>query len=153
MNQKTIYLSKALLIGALASIITGFVMVMATKMGMSPFPKPPSLAFASKILGHPIPLMVGLLFHFVYVTFWGTVFAYLFKNRLTFLNATWLGLFLWIVLLLGVFPFVGWGFLGLSIGPKLIMASFIPHALFVLIIWLGARWLMPKPDTGTSETA
>lgn len=32
-------------------------------------------------------------------------------------------------------PLRGWGFLGLAITPKLILASFVPHFLFVFFLW------------------
>jgi hypothetical protein len=33
------------------------------------------------------------------------------------------------------FPVVGWGFLGLAVGPKLIVASLVPHLLFAIVLW------------------
>lgn len=46
-----------------------------------------------------------------------------------------LALILWIGVLIVFFPVIGWGFLGLGIGPKLIVASFVPHLLFGLFLW------------------
>lgn len=53
-----------------------------------------------------MPLPVGLLFQVVYVTFWALVYVVLFLDRLTFLNALWLGFGLWVVIL--VFFFLSW---------------------------------------------
>lgn len=141
---------RALAVGLIAAVATGAFMLILTKLGISPFPKPLALAFAAALVGHPVPLPIGLVFHLVYVTFWGFAYVYLFRNALTLLNATWLGLVLWAFVLVLFFPYVGWGFFGLAIGPKLIIGSLITHALFVLFVWLGAKWLLKS--TVASET-
>lgn len=126
-------------IGMLTGILLSAVMVPAFMLGIAPMPEPPSLAFAKVLLGPGVPLPIGLLFHLAYVTGWAVVFVVLFRRSLTFLNALWLGLALWIVLLLVFFPIIGWGFLGLAIGPKLIIASLVPHLLFSVILWALCR--------------
>ncbi len=126
---------KALGIGVLTAVLLSVVMVPAFEFGIAPMPKPPSLAFAQLLLGPNVPLPVGLLFHVVYVTFWGLIYVVLFRHRLTFLNALWLGLALWVVILVVFFPIIGWGFLGLGISPKLIPASLVPHILFAVFLW------------------
>ncbi len=126
-------------IGILTGILLSAVMVPAFMFGIAPMPEPPSLAFAKILLGPGVPLPVGLLFHLAYVTGWAVVFVVLFRRSLTFLNALWLGLALWVVLLLVFFPILGWGLLGLAIGPKLIVASLVPHVLFSVILWALCR--------------
>lgn len=126
---------KAVGIGIVTALLLSAVMVPAFKFGVSPMPKPPSLAFAETLFGRDLPLPVGLLFHVAYVTFWALVFVVLFRDRLTFLNALWLGLGLWVVILIFFFPVIGWGFLGLAISPKLIPASLVPHVLFAVFLW------------------
>ena len=126
---------KALGIGVLTSLLLSAIMVPAFKFGVAPLPRPPSLAFAQLLLGENVPLPVGLLFHIAYVTFWGVVYVWLLWDRLTLLNALWLGLVLWIVILVVFFPLFGWGFVGLSISPKLIPASLVPHVLFAVFLW------------------
>src|SRR3546814_10935031 len=54
---------RAIGIGVLVSIITAAVMVTLTAAGLSPFPEPPSLAFAPTVIGRDLPLPVALLFH------------------------------------------------------------------------------------------
>ncbi len=83
---------KAVGIGIVTAILLSAVMVPAFKFGVSPMPKPPSLAFAETLFGRDLPMPVGLLFHVAYVTFWAFVYVVLFRDRLTFLNALWLGL-------------------------------------------------------------
>ena len=126
---------KALAVGIATAILLSVVMVSALKLGISPFPKPLGLAFAETVLGRALPLPVGLLFHVAYVTFWSVAFVVLFRNSLSFGKALLLALVLWIGVLVGFFPVVGWGFLGLGIGPKLIVASLVPHLLFAAFLW------------------
>lgn len=122
----------------------------AIKFGLSPMPKPLVLAFAETILGRPLPLPVGLLFHVAYVTFWSVAFVVLFRDRLTLRNALLLGLVLWALVLAIFFPVVGWGFLGLSVGPKLIVSSLVPHVLFALFLWGLYRMAFPPQRAATS---
>lgn len=42
------------------------------------------------------------------------------------------------------FPYVGWGFFGLSEGPQLFVGSLVPHLLFAAILWGWCRWLFPR---------
>ncbi len=126
---------KAVGIGVLTGLLLSAIMVPAFKFGIAPMPTIPSLAFAQLLLGPNVPLPVGLLFHVAYVTFWAVVYVAFFWDRLTFLNALWLGLGLWIVILVFFFPLLGWGFFGLAISPKLIPASLVPHVLFAVFLW------------------
>lgn len=125
---------RAIGIGIAVSVLTAIVMVALLKAGVSPFPKPPSLAFAETLLGRTLPMPVGLLFHTVYVTFWSVVFVRYFPRK-NLLTALGLAAVLWIVILVVFFPMVGWGFAGLAIGPMLIPASALPHLLFGLLLW------------------
>ena len=98
---------KAAGVGSGTAILLSAVMVPALKLGISPLPKPLGLAFAETILGDPLPLPVGLLFHVAYVTVWSLAFVVLFRNTLSLRNALALGLVLWIGVLLVFFPVVG----------------------------------------------
>jgi hypothetical protein len=128
-------LFKSVGIGVVTAILLSAVMVPALKLGISPLPKPLGLAFAETVLGRPMPLPVGLLFHVAYVTFWSVAFVFLFRGSLTLRNALILGLSLWVLVLVIFFPVVGWGFLGLAVSPRLIVASLVPHALFAVFLW------------------
>ncbi|WP_199257930.1 hypothetical protein [Paracoccus binzhouensis] len=131
---------RAMGIGVLVSIVTAVIMLGLTAAGLSPFPKPPSLAFAETVLARPLPLPVGLLFHTVYVTFWAVVFVRYFPRR-NLWTALALAAVLWLVILVVFFPIVGWGLAGLSVSPRLIAASFVPHLLFGLLLWALDRYL------------
>ncbi len=128
-------LAKAIGVGVAAAVLLSAVMVPAFKLGVSPLPKPLGLAFAETLLGRTLPLPVGLLFHVVYVTFWAVIYVAVFRARRTLVNALFLGLVLWLIVLVVFFPVVGWGFLGLGVGPKLIVASLVPHLLFAVFLW------------------
>lgn len=147
MTSSTATWLRAIGIGIAVSVLTALVMVSAMKAGLSPFPKPPSLAFAETILGRQLPMPVGLLFHTVYVTLWSVVFIRYFPRH-TLVTALGLAAALWLVILVVFFPVNGWGFAGLSISPKLIVASAIPHLLFGLLLWALHRYL-PGPGRNT----
>lgn len=126
---------KAVGIGIASAVLLSAVMVPAAKLGISPFPKPPSLAFAETVFGRSLPLPVGLLFHVAYVTFWSVVYVVLFRDNIRLSHALILGLILWGIVLVVFFPMVGWGLLGLGISPRLIIASLVPHVLFGVFLW------------------
>lgn len=126
---------RALVLGIVNAILLSAVMVPAFRAGISPMPEPPSLAFAETLLSRPLPLPVGLLFHVAYVAFWSVVFVAWTFPRLTFGRALALAVILWVVSLVIFFPIIGWGFLGLGVSPKLIVASLVPHVLFGLFLW------------------
>jgi hypothetical protein len=142
---------KAIGVGIVTAILLSAVMVPALKLGISPLPKPLGLAFAETILGRALPLPIGLLFHVAYVTFWSVAFIVLFRNNLRFQNALRLGLALWILVLLVFFPVVGWGFLGLGVSPKLIVASLVPHLLFAVFLWGLCRFALKPRRTSRSQ--
>jgi hypothetical protein len=97
---------KAIGIGVVTAVLLSAIMLPAFKLGIAPMPKMPSLVFAETVLGRELPLPVGLLFHVAYVTFWSVAYVVLFRNSLTFLNALWLGLALWVGVLVVFFPVV-----------------------------------------------
>jgi len=136
---------KALLLGIVNAALLSAVMVPVFQAGLSPMPRPPSLAFAEMLFARALPLPVGLLFHLVYVTLWSAVFVAAAYPRLTFLRALLLGLALWIAALVVFFPIVGWGLLGLSIGPRLLLASLVPHLLFAVFLWILCRLAFRTP--------
>lgn len=142
--------SRAIGIGIAVSLLTAMVMIALTKAGVSPFPKPPSLAFAETVLGRDLPLPAGLLFHTVYVTFWSVLFVRYFPRK-NLLTALALAAVLWLVILAVFFPVVGWGFAGLAISPKLIPASVLPHLLFGLLLWGLDSYFGQPAGTAASE--
>ena len=133
--------AKAIGVGIATAVILSLVMVPAFKAGISPLPKPLGLAFAQVLLGE-VPLPVGLLFHIAYVTFWSVVYVAVFKRR-SFRHALSLALGLWLLVLVFYFPIVGWGFFGLAVSPKLIVAALVSHVLYAIVLWGMCRWTFP----------
>lgn len=143
--------AKAIGVGVATGVIIALVMVPAFKTGISPLPKPLGLAFAQVLLG-AVPLPVGLVFHVAYVTFWSVAYVAFFGRR-TFLNALWLAFALWLVVLVLFFPIVGWGFLGLAVSPKVIVAVLVPHLLFAVIVWVLSRWAFSDSTQNHPESS
>lgn len=140
--------SRAFGIGLAVGVLTALVMVILSKTGISPFPKPPSLAFAEILLDRQLPVPVGLVFHTAYVVLWSVVFVHFFPRR-NIKTALALAAVLWLVLLVVFFPIVGWGFAGLHVSPKLIPASLLPHLLFGVLLW-GLDKYLPRKATNAS---
>lgn len=132
-------LGRALGAGLVVGILLSIVMVPANLSGIAPMPKSPSLAFAEAVLGTSLPLPVGLLFHLAYNVLWTVIFIVLFKHALTFKNALVLALVLWVIALVVFFPINGWGLLGLSVGPMLIVGALVPHLIFAVALWGVSR--------------
>jgi hypothetical protein len=136
--------AKAIGIGIVVSVLTAAFMAVGLKTGVSPLPKPLGLAFAETILQRPLPLPVGLLFHTVWATAFSVLYVMLFRDAFTLLRALALGAVLWLLVLLFFFPFVGWGFFGLAVGPKMIVGAAVPHLLFAVFLWGLCRWLFER---------
>ena len=131
---------RAVAVGIGVSVLTAAFMVATSKAGISPLPKALGLAFAETVLGRPLPLPVGLLFHTIWVTAFSLLYVVLFRDALTLMRALVLGIALWLFVLVFFFPVVGWGFFGLVVGPKMIVGAGIPHLLFAFFLWGLCRW-------------
>ena len=133
--------AKAVGVGIATAIVLSAIMVTGLKTGVSPLPKPLALAFAQTLFDAKLSLPVGLLFHVAWVTLWAVVYVVLFRDRLSFGRALGLALDLWALVLVVLFPYVGWGFLGLGQGPMLIVAALVSHLLFALVLWGLSAWV------------
>ena len=145
--------ARAIGVGIAVSVLTAAFMAVTMKMGVSPLPKPLGLAFAETVLRRALPLPIGLLFHTVWVTAFSVAYVGFFRDKLTIVRAAWLAAGLWIVVLVLFFPIVGWGFFGLSVSPKLIVGSAVPHALFALLLWGLCRWAFRQTQPALSRSA
>lgn len=130
---------RATTVGVCVALLTAAIMIAGLKSGISPLPKPLGLAFAERLLSHTLPLPIGLLFHTAWVTAFSIIYVSLFRDALTFSRALRLAAVLWAAVLAVFYPFVGWGFFGLAVTPKLIAASAVPHLLFALFLWSLCR--------------
>lgn len=86
-----------------------------------------------------MPLPVGRLFHTVWVAAWAAIYVIVRRDALTLGRALALAAGLWALALVVFFPVVGWGFLGLAVTPKLIVAAGGAHFLFAVLLWAGCR--------------
>jgi len=125
-------------VGLVTAILTAVLMLMAIKQGISPLPEPLGLAFAEAILGTTLPKPVGFIFHAAWVILWTLVYVRL-SPAIRFSHALYLAAALWASALVIFMPIAGWGFLGLAVTPKLIVAAIIPHLLFAVFIWTGSK--------------
>jgi len=140
---------KAVGVGILTSLILSAIMVTGLKTGVSPMPAPVALVFAQSLFGMKLPLPVGLLFHIAWVTFWSVFYVIVFRDGLSFRRAAGLAAFLLGLALVVFFPFIGWGFLGLAIGPKVIVGAVLTHVLFAVVLWTLAHWAFAPHATSS----
>jgi hypothetical protein len=131
---------KAIGVGIATSVVLSAIMVTGMKTGVSPMPAPVAPAFAERLLATEVPLPVGLLFHVAWVTFWSVAYVALFWDKLSFRRAVALAAVLLVIALAAFFPFIGWGFFGLAVGPKVIVGAFMTHALFAVLLWGLSHW-------------
>jgi len=136
-------LSKEFLIGILTAVTVSLFVVPMFKLGISPLPGPPSLAFAQKLTGIQLPLSVGLLFHIAYVTSWSVIFLEFISKKNSFKEALLFGLILWFITMIVFFPIIGWGLFGFTVGkgPKLMIGALLPHFLFSVFLWIYSKKL------------
>jgi hypothetical protein len=144
---------KAMGAGVMTGVILAVLNIIALKSHASPLPKPLGLAFAETLLGRQLPLPVGLLFHLAWVTFWSVVYVVLWRNALSLSKAVILAAGLWLLVLVVFFPVAGWGFFGLSVGAKLIVAATVSHLLFAVILWSLCRFLFRQAPAAQPRAA
>lgn len=144
--------AKALIVGMGAGLMLAALNVIALKSHMSPLPKPLGLAFSETLLGRPLPLPVGLLFHLAWVMIFSFAYVVLWRDRLTLRNALDLAGVLWLAAVLVFFPIVGWGLFGLNVSPALILPVTVSHLLFAAILWAFARLAFgPFPGRSSAQ--
>ena len=130
------------------------IIVAAIGSGLAPFNLPPSAAFL-EYFGLNIGRL-ALLVHFGYGALWSLVLVGLFQEKTTVLKGNLLALVLWLVMMIGYGPSMGWGFFGagsaaqlpsnhplyLAPGPKYVIATLLLHLVYGTIIgWLNPAWI------------
>ncbi len=146
---------KVALTGMIGSLVM-FLLIMfgIHGTGIAPFNIPPSAAFLTKLglTAGPLPLIV----HFGYGAFWSILLVYLFKENTNIKKGLGLSLVAWLIMMLVYSPIIGWGVFGfgdahmmdpsnplyLESGAKYLIATFILHLIFGLIIgWINPEWI------------
>ncbi len=106
-------------------------------------PKPVPLAIVAKIFGKGSPMLLlmalAIIFHLSYGGFFGAVFTAV-TQKVTIGKGLLLGLLLWFIMQIVVFPFLGWGFFGTAITPKIAVATLVLHLVYGATLgWLLTR--------------
>lgn len=117
----------------LATVGMSALMLIGTKAGLSPMPKPIPAAILGKLGGAalPKPAMMGLaaLAHLTYGGIWGGVLAVRVRP-ITVKVGLALGLGLWLLMQIAVLPFLGWGLFGASVTPAIAGATLLLHLVY-----------------------
>ena len=92
-------------------------------------------------VGLPMPLIMPLaaVAHLSYGGVWGAVLAAL-TRPVTIWKGIGLGIFLWFIMQIVVLPLLGWGFFGVSITPRIAVATLILHLVYGTVL----GWLMDR---------
>lgn len=123
--------------GLLATLVMTLVMAVGVTTGMAPMPEPIPLALARLVLPtalKPVIMIVGLGAHFLYGALAGVVFAWLFRHWLTLWSGILWGILLWVVMQIMVLPLLGWGVFGVSVTPKIALATGVLHLLYGAVL-------------------
>jgi hypothetical protein len=129
--------------GIVATISMSTFHLLAKWLGLFPVWPPTPAAVVKRLFGSdlPLPLLIALAigFHLAYGAFWGgTLWAIV--KRITVWNGVALGIFLWLIMQVAVFPVLGWGIFASKMNPKIAAAALVEHLVFGTILgWLGAR--------------
>lgn len=119
--------------GVVATIAMSAVMLIGVGTGMSPMPKPvPAAILGSLGAGaFPKPAMMALAAtaHLAYGGFWGGLLA-VFVRPVSLKAGLGLGVGLWLLMQLAVLPYLGWGLFGLSVTPKIAVATLLLHLVY-----------------------
>ena len=118
--------------GIVATIVMSIPMVIATKTGIAPMPKPIPVALVATLLGgRPEPLLVLLGFgsHLIYGGIFGAVLAHV-TRPVTILKGVYLALILWLIMQVVFLPYLGWGAFGSAITPKIAAATLVLHLIY-----------------------
>lgn len=122
--------------GVVATLAMSAVMVTGYVTGIAPMPDPIPGAVVGRtleVLGIAVPgpavMILGAISHLAYGGFWGAVLAGL-TRPVSVWKGLGLGVFLWIIMDIAVLPFLGWGFFGVAITPRIAVATLILHLIY-----------------------
>lgn len=129
--------------GVVATISMSTFHLLAKWLGLFPVWPPTPAAVVKRILGsgmsHPLLIVLAIGFHLAYGGFWGgTLWAI--TRRITVWKGIGLGVFLWLIMQLAVFPFLGWGVFASGLNSKIAPAALVEHLVFGTVLGLlGTR--------------
>lgn len=143
--------------GMAATLAMSVIMIIGYTTSIAPMPKPIPGAVVGKVvkgvIGAEAPqteiMALAIVSHFAYGGLWGAVLAGL-TRRATIWKGLGLGAILWLLMQIVVLPFLGWGFFGLAITPRIAVATLILH----LVYGSTLGWLLDRGETlPTEETS
>jgi hypothetical protein len=137
--------------GVVATLAMSTLLLAATAIGLSPAPRPVYEAVVALVLGDlpaAVLLFSGLAAHFVYGGAVGAVVAGV-VPRVTPGHGLAVGLGLWLLSGVLVLPALGWGLLGLAIGPALVAGNLLTHLVYGGVF--GALVDRDGSTTGTTD--
>lgn len=146
----------AFLWGAVATLAMWVVMILGVVTGLSPMPKPIPLAIAGRLLGGGAPLpalmVLAITSHLAYGGVWAALLVAATK-RATMRTSIALGIGLWLLMQVIVLPYLGWGFFGAAIRPKIAVATLVLHLIYGSSLgWLAGRGLwVSSPSQAASH--
>jgi uncharacterized membrane protein YagU involved in acid resistance len=140
--------------GIVATISMSTFHLLAKWLGLFPVWPPTPAAVVKRILGsgmpHPLLIVLAIGFHLAYGGFWGGA-LWASSTRITVWKGIGLGIFLWLIMHLAVFPFLGWGVFASGLNSKIAPAALFEHLVFGTVLdVLGARSIAPVRIQGTS---
>lgn len=119
--------------GVGATVVMSIPMVMAVVTGVSPMPQPVPKAVVAEVLGGGVPnpamqVLAGGL-HLAYGGVFGALLAVV-AHPVSLPKGFVLGVGLWAVMQVTFLPFLGWGFLGVAVTPKVAVATLVLHLVY-----------------------
>lgn len=119
--------------GVAATIAMSALMMAGMASGTAPMPEPIPLALVHLVLGEglsrALAMPLGALAHLAYGGLWGAVLAAAFRE-VSLPKGLALGLLLWLGMQLVVLPVLGWGLFGISVDPRIAVATLVLHLVY-----------------------
>lgn len=125
--------------GVVATIAMSVVMVITVATGLSPLPEPIPKALVTDVVGlegKPVVMATAAGAHLLYGGLFGGILGTV-SDRVSVGHGVALGIGLWAVALVVVFPVLGWGVAGLSLGPRPAVATLALHVVYGTVLGIG----------------
>jgi hypothetical protein len=122
--------------GVVATLAMAALMILGVITGISPMPSPIPEAIINKGLGflgvglpRPLIMLLAALAHLSYGGVSGAILAALTRPVTVWKGLGW-GVLLWLIMEVVFLPFLGWGFFGVAITPRIAVATLILHLIY-----------------------
>lgn len=130
-------------------------MLIALISGISPMPQPVPKAVVGQLFSgeRPKPAMMALAIglHLGYGGLFGAVLARI-ARPVTMLKGLALGVGLWALMQVTFLPFLGWGLFGMTITPKIAVATLVLHVVYGGVLGWTLDRDRSSPDRNPSTT-